>query len=38
MTESGEPMDTTDLTPVASVAEDVPRIMVKPSNVSEDDP
>jgi len=35
MTESGEPMDTTDLTPVASVAEDGPRVMVKPSNVSE---
>jgi phosphate transport system ATP-binding protein len=35
MTESGDPMDTTDLTTVAPVTEDRPRIMVKPSHVSE---
>ena len=33
MTESGEPMDTTDLTPVASVTEDGPQLIVKPSAV-----
>jgi phosphate transport system ATP-binding protein len=35
MTESGEPMDTTDLTPVASVIEDGPQLIVKPSAVTE---
>jgi phosphate transport system ATP-binding protein len=35
MTESGEPMDTTDLTPVASVTEDGPQLIVKPSAVTE---
>ena len=35
MTESGDPMDTTDLTPVAPVTEDGSTIMVKPSKVSE---
>jgi phosphate transport system ATP-binding protein len=35
MTESGEPMDTTDLTPAGPVAEDGPQIIVKPSAVSE---
>jgi phosphate transport system ATP-binding protein len=34
MTESGEPMDTTDLTPVASVTEDGPQLIVKPSAVT----
>ena len=37
MTESGDPMDTTDLTPVAPVTEDRPSIMVRPSKVSEDE-
>jgi phosphate transport system ATP-binding protein len=37
MTESGEPMDTTDLTPVPSVTEDGPTVVVKPSNVSEEE-
>jgi phosphate transport system ATP-binding protein len=35
MTESGDPMDTTDLTPVASVTEDGPQLIVKPSAVTE---
>ena len=35
MTESGDPMDTTDLTPVASVTEDEPQVIVKPSAVTE---
>ena len=35
MTESGEPMDTTDLTPVAAVTEDGPQLIVKPSAVIE---
>jgi phosphate transport system ATP-binding protein len=35
MTESGDPMDTTDLTPVASVTEDEPQLIVKPSAVTE---
>ena len=35
MTESGDPMDTTDLTPVASVTEDGAQLMVKPSAVTE---
>jgi phosphate transport system ATP-binding protein len=35
MTESGEPMETTDLTPVASVTEDGPQLIVKPSAVTE---
>src|SRR5829696_6166175 len=35
MTESGEPMDTTDLTPVASVTEDGAQLIVKPSAVTE---
>jgi phosphate transport system ATP-binding protein len=34
MTEGGEPMDTTDLTPVASVTEDGPQLMLKPSAVT----
>jgi len=37
MTESGEPVDMTDLTRVASVAEDGPQLIVKPSAVSEAD-
>ena len=37
MTESGEPMDMTDLTRVASVTEDGPQLIVKPSAVSEAD-
>jgi phosphate transport system ATP-binding protein len=35
MTESGEPMDTTDLTSPAPVTEDGPQLMVKPSTVTE---
>ena len=35
MTESGDAMDTTDLTPVASVTEDGPQLIVKPSAVTE---
>jgi phosphate transport system ATP-binding protein len=35
MTDSGDPMDTTDLTPVASVTEDGPQLIVKPSAVTE---
>ena len=35
MTESGDPMDTTDLTPVASITEDGPQLIVKPSAVTE---
>ena len=35
MTESGDPMDTTDLTPGSSVAEDGPHVIVKPSSVTE---
>jgi len=37
MTESGEPMETTDLTPVPPVTEDGPTIMVKPSKVRDDE-
>ena len=37
MTESGEPVDMTDLTRVASVTEDGPQLDVKPSAVSEAD-
>ena len=37
MTESGEPMDMTDLTRVTSVTEDGPQLIVKPSAVSEAD-
>ena len=35
MTEGGEPMDTTDLTQTAPVAEDGPQLLVKHSHVSE---
>jgi phosphate transport system ATP-binding protein len=35
MTESGDPLDTTDLTPVASITEDGPQLIVKPSAVTE---
>jgi phosphate transport system ATP-binding protein len=35
MTESGEPMDMRDLTPVSSVTEDGPHLIVKPSAVTE---
>ncbi len=37
MTESGEPVDMTDLTRVTSVTEDGPQLIVKPSAVSEAD-
>ena len=37
MTESGDPMETTDLTTVAPVTEDRPTIMVKPSHVSQEE-
>jgi phosphate transport system ATP-binding protein len=35
MSESGDPMDTTDLTETASVIEDRPHLIVKPSTVTE---
>ena len=35
MTESGEPMDTTDLTATSPVAEDGPQLIVKPSVITE---
>ena len=37
MTESGEPLDTTDLTATTPVAEDGPQLIVKPSVVTEAD-
>jgi phosphate transport system ATP-binding protein len=37
MTESGEPMDTTDLTSTASVTEGGPQVIVKPSAVTDAD-
>ncbi len=37
MSESGDPMDTRDLTPATPVAEDGPQLIVKPSVISEAD-